>query len=196
MPIAPRRPSAGPRGRPGRPDDPSRGRPLHALLAGADGARGGAVRAGAAVRAAVGERADRVLAAGPGPPRADPAQPHRLPAAGPRRHLHLRGRPAGAGGRPVGRSCWPPSHRNGPSPATRAWWSRPATTVVQVRAMGRMLVDDPLAGACTYTISGTSRGGRSTRAPPRTRSTPRCPTSRRWPARTTPCSPSPATAPS
>ena len=29
---------------------------------------------------------------------------------------------------------------------------------LQVRAMGRMLVDDPLAGACTYTISGTSSG--------------------------------------
>ena len=29
---------------------------------------------------------------------------------------------------------------------------------LQVRAMGRVLVDDPLAGACTYTISGTSSG--------------------------------------
>ena len=29
---------------------------------------------------------------------------------------------------------------------------------LQVRAMGRVLVDDPLAGACTYTISGTGSG--------------------------------------
>jgi hypothetical protein len=29
---------------------------------------------------------------------------------------------------------------------------------VQVRAFGRTLVDDPLSGDCTYTISGTSRG--------------------------------------
>ncbi|HSU09278.1 MAG TPA: arabinosyltransferase domain-containing protein [Pseudonocardia sp.] len=29
---------------------------------------------------------------------------------------------------------------------------------LQVRAMGRVLVDDPLAGACTYTVSGTSTG--------------------------------------
>ena len=66
----------------------------------ADGAPGGAVRAGAAVRAGVGERADGQLAEGPGPPGAHAAQPHRVPAAGARRHGHLRGRPAGAGGGP------------------------------------------------------------------------------------------------
>ena len=125
-----------------------------------DRARGGGLCAGAAVRAAVGERADRQLARDPGRPEptllnltayrplgSTPPSPARPP-----------GRPR----RPPRASCWPPPNRNGPWPVTRAWWSPPGTAVVQVRAFGRTLVDDPLDGDCTYTISGTSRGGRST----------------------------------
>ena len=166
----------------------------------ADGAPGGAVRAGAAVRAGVGERADGQLAEGPGPPGAHAAQPHRVPAAGARRHGHLRGRPAGAGGGPDrsgggGR----PGHRRadlaagggrGPgrhgSAATVCRCGRWAACSSTTRWPGRARTRSPAA----------ARACRSTRAPPRTRWTRRCRTSRSWPVRTTPCSPCRATAPS
>ena len=186
--------------RPRRPRSPTPARPAARAARRADGARGGAVRAGAAVRAGVGERADGQLAEGPGPPGVHAAQPHRVPAAGARRHGHLRGRPAGAGGRPdrpAGRSSWPPSSRPGRWRWTRAWSSPSGGDRLQVRAMGRVLVDDPLAGACTYTITGREHGpaGVPGRHPGPARPDGAGPHAG-WPARTTPCSPCRATAPS
>jgi hypothetical protein len=57
---------------------------------------------------------------------------------------------------------------------------------LQVRAMGRVLVDDPLAGACTYTISGTGSGRAEYRGNPDPLD-PTVPDLTSWPVRTTPC---------
>ena len=59
---------------------------------------------------------------------------------------------------PGGRSCWPRSCRSGREAGTEGMVVTARDGRVQVRALGRTLVDDPLAGDCTYTISGTSRG--------------------------------------
>ena len=67
---------------------------------------------------------------------------------------------------------------------------------LQVRAMGRVLVDDPLAGACTYTITGRGTGLPEYQGATPDPLDPTVPDLTSWPARTTPCSPCRATAPS
>ena len=105
-------------------------RPLRAAR-GADGAPGGAVCAGAAVRAGVGERADGQLAEGPVPPGVHAAQPHRVPAAGARRHAS----PARSPGRRRRRARRPAGvvlatvEPTWPLAATRAWSSPSGATV-------------------------------------------------------------------